>query len=225
MDLYQQPPVPPSDAPDEDDPASGNAAGRSFSEMLRGLADDPSRARIFVSDLLLLMQDRAFGALLFIFAMPNTIPTPPGTSAILGIPLVFLSAQMALGRAPWLPKLIAGRSMLRTDFAAMIGRTGPWIARAERMLKPRLSFLTSPLAERLIGCFCLILAIVLALPIPLGNMLPALGICLIAFGILEKDGLWILAGVVLGIVSLFLVAGVAYALLKSLIYLLVTVFS
>jgi hypothetical protein len=209
------------------DPPPGDDADQpptSFSGILKNLATDESRERISVADLLATMKDRAFGALLFIFAMPNTIPTPPGTSAILGIPLVFLSAQMALGRNPWLPKLIANRSMLRSDFAGMVDKASPWIARAERMLKPRWPACSSHTAERLLGCFCLVLAIVLALPIPLGNMLPALAICMIAFGILEKDGVWIAIGTLLGIVSLFLVAGVIYAIIKSLIFLMAQVF-
>ncbi|WP_137129307.1 exopolysaccharide biosynthesis protein [Rhizobium sp. FY34] len=195
-------------------------APTSFSSILKSLAGDETRERISVADLLATMQDRVFGALLFIFAMPNILPTPPGTSAVLGIPLVFLSAQMALGQSPWLPKLIANRSMLRTDFAGMIDKANPWIARAERMLRPRWPALSSQAAERILGCFCLVLALILALPIPLGNMLPALAICMIAFGILERDGLWIALGTALGVVSLFLVAGVIYAIVKSLIFLL-----
>ncbi|MFD1746311.1 exopolysaccharide biosynthesis protein [Rhizobium helianthi] len=205
-------------APEEERP-------QSFSHILRALADDVTQERIAVSDLLLAMKDRAFGALLFIFAMPNTIPTPPGTSAILGIPLVFLSLQMALGKKPWLPQLIAKRSMLRSDFAGMVGKIEPWIAKAERMLKPRLSALASPGMEKAIGIFCLILSIILALPIPLGNMLPAVALCIMAFGILEKDGLWVMLGIGLGIVSLFLVAGVIYAIFKAILFFAASIFT
>lgn len=197
----------------------------SFSHILKALAEDESRERISVADLLLAMKDRAFGALIFIFAIPNTIPTPPGTSAILGIPLVFLSLQMALGQKPWLPQVIARRSMLRTDFAGMVARIEPWIAKAERMLKPRLAPLSSPSMERVIGVFCLILSIILALPIPLGNMLPAVALCIMAFGILEKDGLWVILGAALGVVSLFLVAGVIYAIIKAMIFFAASIFT
>lgn len=220
-------PQDPSDPLEDEDmhQSEHGQAPASFSAILRTMADDETRERVSVADLLALMQDRAFGALIFIFAMPNTIPTPPGTSAILGIPLIFLSAQMALGKAPWLPKFIANRSMLRRDFSGMIDKASPWIARAERMLKPRWRALSSPGAERLIGCFGLILALVLALPIPLGNMLPAVALCMMAFGILEKDGVWIAGGATLGVVSLFLVAGVIYAIIKSAFFLLTTVFA
>lgn len=212
-----------SDVNDEQGPEPERP--NSFSHILRALADDASRERIAVSDLLLAMKDRAFGALIFIFAMPNTIPTPPGTSAILGIPLVFLSLQMALGKKPWLPQLIAKRSMLRSDFAGMVGKIEPWIAKAERMLQPRLSALSSPGMEKAIGVFCLILSMILALPIPLGNMLPAVALCIMAFGILEKDGLWVLLGIGLGIVSLFLVAGVIYAIFKAIVFFAASIFT
>jgi hypothetical protein len=217
---------PPHDAQDSSGADHGHGAEPpSFSTILKTMADDERRERVSVADLLSLMQDRAFGALMFIFAMPNTIPTPPGTSAILGIPLVFLAAQMALGKAPWLPKFIASRSMLRTDFVGMVDKASPWIVKAERMLKPRWRGLSSPGAERLIGCFGLILAVVLALPIPLGNMLPAVALCMMAFGILEKDGVWIAGGATLGVASLFLVAGVIYAIIKSAFFLIAAVFT
>lgn len=77
--------------------------GLALSQLLRTLADDATRDRIAVGDLLQALGDRAIGALLFIFAFPNILPVPPGTSAVLGAPLVFLAAQLAFGMRPWLP--------------------------------------------------------------------------------------------------------------------------
>src|SRR5690554_8128838 len=88
---------------------------RKLSGLLLDIVQDETRTRISVADLLAALQVRAFGALLLIFALPNVIPTPPGTSAILGLPLLFLTAQMMLGQAPWLPRFIADRSMARGD--------------------------------------------------------------------------------------------------------------
>jgi hypothetical protein len=195
-----------------------------LSQILDEISTDETRSRISVADLLTVMSGRAIGALLLLFALPNALPAPPGMSAILGLPLVYLSAQMMLGRLPWLPPFIANRSMSREDFAATISRATPIIARAEKLLKPRLSLVVRHGAERVIGALCLVLAIVLLLPIPLGNMLPAFAICLLALGVLERDGVWVLAGVAVGAGSLFLVAGVVYALFKAAIYLLVNAF-
>lgn len=158
-----------------------------------------------VADLLLALQDRALAALLLIFALPNVIRVPPGTSAVLGAPLVFLAAQLAFGMRPWLPNFIGRRSMPRQHFSAVITRAAPWLARAERLLRPRCSAMCRPPVEYGIGLVCLLLSLIVLLPIPLGNMLPALAICMMALGILELDGLWVLAGLFTAVVSVVLV--------------------
>jgi hypothetical protein len=194
-----------------------------LSTLLYTLANDDSRERITVGDLLAALGDRALAALLFVFAFPNVLPVPPGTSAVLGAPLVVLAAQLALGRPPWLPAFIARRSLARTDFAALVRRITPWLVRAERLLRPRLMTLTHPPVEYALGVVCLLLALLLTLPIPLGNMLPALAICLLALGILEHDGLWVLAGLATAVAAGVLVSGVVFAMVKGAIYFITNV--
>ncbi|MHB0953880.1 MAG: exopolysaccharide biosynthesis protein [Allorhizobium sp.] len=205
---------------DREEGHSSRKRGGRLSEILAGIAADATRERVSVADIFEAMGDRAFGALILIFALPNVIPTPPGTSALTGAPLVFLSAQLMLGQSPWLPNIIASRSMARQDFATIVGRVSPWLARGERMLRPRLGFLVYPPAEYLIGLVCLVLSAILVLPIPLGNMLPAIAICFFSFGILERDGACVLIGAVISALSVTVVAGVVYALIKGLIMLL-----
>jgi hypothetical protein len=162
---------------------------------------------------------------MLLFALPNVLPAPPGLSGVLGLPLLYLSVQLMLGRVPWLPGFIGDRAMPRDRFAQLVERLGPWLARAERLLRPRWSLLVSHGAERVLGAICLVLAAVLALPIPFGNMLPAFAICLIALGILERDGVWVAVGTAVGFGALLLVAGVVYALVKSAIFILVNAFA
>lgn len=200
------------------DPLQGQAAKATLLSMLQALAQDDSRERISIGDLLAALGDRALAALLFVFAVPNVLPVPPGTSTILGAPLVFLAAQLAFGLRPWLPRVIADRTMSRDDFAALVRRISPWLTRAERLLRPRAVVLVLPPMEYLVGLVCLLLAVVLVLPIPLGNMLPALAISLLALGILERDGLWILAGLAAAAVSAAVVSGVVFAMVKAAIY-------
>lgn len=200
--------------------AGQDEAATRLSDVLNGIANDDSRERIAIGDLLGVMQERAFGPLMLIFSLPNVLPTPPGTSTVLGAPLIFLTLQLALGRNPWLPKLIAERSIPRKEFAAFITRATPWLAKAERLLRPRLGVLAHPPAEYVVGVMCFVLALVLVLPIPLGNMLPALAICVMSLGILERDGVWTLAGMVIAFASLGVVSGVVWAFVKTGLYLL-----
>jgi hypothetical protein len=200
------------------EPTEAAAGKLPLSAMLHALAQDDSRSRISIADLLEALGDRALAALLFVFAVPNVLPVPPGTSTILGAPLVFLAAQLAFGRKPWLPALIARRTMTRSDFATLVRRIGPWLVRAERLLRPRAMGLALPPMEYLVGLLCLLLAVVLVLPVPLGNMLPALAISLLALGILERDGLWILAGLVAAMASAAVVSGVVFAMVKAAVF-------
>lgn len=201
--------------PDDTDPRTHK---NTLSAMLLALAEDQQRERVSVADLLASLGDRALAALLFVFAFPNVLPVPPGTSSLLGAPLVFLAAQMALDMKPWLPGVIAQRSMAQADYAALVRRIVPWLARAERLLRPRATALSSGAMESVVGVVCLLLSLVLVMPIPLGNMLPALAICLLALGILERDGLWVLLGLAAAAAAAALVSGVVYAMFKAALY-------
>jgi len=125
---------------------------------------------------------------------------------------------------PWLPPLIANRSMSRDDFAQTISRATPLLARAEKLLRPRLSFFVKDRAQNVIGAVCLLLAVVLMLPIPFGNMLPAVAISLISLGVLERDGAWVLGGFAVAAASMIVVAGVIYAMAKAAVFLLLNAF-
>jgi hypothetical protein len=193
-----------------EDDASPSDDHRLSATLLR-IAARPDRDRIFIRDLLAELDHRAIAAMLFIFAVPNTIPVPPGVSGVLGAPLIFLAAQLMLGRPPWLPRIIADRSFARPDFEKVVVKVGPWLAKAEKLMRPRLTFLAMPPMEYLIGAMALLLAIILFLPIPLGNMLPAIAICIFALGLIERDGIWILAGTVTTVASIIIVSGVIAA--------------
>jgi hypothetical protein len=201
----------------EQGPAGGSVP---LSVVLFRLANDNSRERISVGDLLATLGDRAIGALMFFFAAPNILPVPPGVSTLLGAPLLFLSAQLMLGMRPWLPGVVTRRSISREDLATLVRRIVPWLAKAEKLLKPRAPVLVRPPVEYFVGLVCLVLAAVLMLPIPLGNTLPALAISLLALGVLERDGVWIGIGLLASAVAGTVVWGVLWAMIKAAVYLL-----
>jgi len=198
-----------------------HSSKRRLSALFADIAADPQRERVSVGDLLDAFSNRAFGPLIFIFAVPNMLPvTAPGFTAVLGLPLVFLTFQLMIGKPhPWLPRLIAERSFSREDFGRVERRLAPWLQRIERMIRPRLLALTEPLGERLIGLLGLVLAVIIFLPIPLGNMLPAFALSLLSLGLLERDGLMILAATIFGAAGMVLVASVAYGLAQAAILL------
>lgn len=185
------------------------------SKLLRELLEQHQGDQICLSDLLRQMNDRAFGFLLLICALPEILPLPPvGFSAIVGIPLMLVSAQLALGRdRPWLPDWIANRPFSRAQVEKQAQRIFRQLEKLEHLLKPRWPFFTQPIVERLIGLLVLVLALVIALPIPFGNFLPAIAIITISLGMIEKDGRAIAVGCLsAGVILLVMASAIVLAL-------------
>ena len=190
---------------------------RRTSRLLRDFVTGHLEPRISLGVLRDALGDRGFGVLLFIFALPNLVPVNiPLLSAVLGLPLVLLAAQLTYGRhKPWFPRWLTERSFPREGFANVVLRSLPYLEGAERLLRPRLTVLLSWTGERLIGLAILILALVLFLPIPFANWLPACAIAIIGLAIVEKDGLAVLAGLAVGVASLAVAAAVVIGLVKA----------
>ena len=191
-----------------------------LSAILIAIAEAEDKERISVGDLLEALKRRALGALMFIFAVPTALPMPPGVSAVLGAPLLFLTLQLMFGMQPWLPKLITERSLSRVDFHRVVRTVAPWLARAEGVMRPRLTFLAHRPFVYLLGFASFAMAFILFLPIPLGNMLPSVAICIMALGLLERDGVWILLGLLVAVVSVVIVWGVFWAIIFGSLYVL-----
>ncbi len=166
-----------------------------------------STKKISVGDVSCALADRAFALLMLIFALPNLVPIPlPGISSILGLPLLFLSVQLMVGKSsPWFPVWLSQKSFKRHDMERAISYALPRMKKVENYLKPRLSFLLSTTSEKVIAFICVLMAILIVLPIPLGNWFPALTIFLFSLAILERDGLFVLLGIISAIASLIVI--------------------
>ena len=172
-----------------------------FSAILRLLAASP-RERIGVDELLDRFGDRSFGAAMLLLALPNMVPLPPGASTVFGLPLILIATQLALGRRTiWLPELVRRQTIPTTLFSKIVGATRPHLRRAERALRPRLQLILAPVGMRLLGLACVILAILIALPIPLANFLSGLAVSIFSLGLLRHDGLAVLIGWIAAAVS------------------------
>jgi hypothetical protein len=190
-----------------------------LSELLRHVSQKAG-ARISLGEIADAMADRSFGAFLVVFCLPNLIPLPPGATFILGLPLVVIAFQMAFSRLDtiWLPKRLHDYTFDNKGFAAVLDKFVPWMEKAERWIKPRFWPRNARLFERFIGIFSLLLAIIIFLPIPLGNMGPAYALALMGLGMTERDGILILAGALIGLAFSVVVAYVGYEILTLIPY-------
>lgn len=190
-----------------------------LSKVLQDLCDEHPDIPITMGQIVERFGRRAFGALLFFFAIPNALPLPPGSSSILGLPILLFAPQVLLGfRRPWLPRFFYERRVKPADLAKLFHPIIPRLQAVEKVSKPRLTFVFGPIGDRIIGAVCLLLGIVLIFPIPLGNLAPAICIGALGLGLFQRDGLIALAGYGVFIVSLGLLvvsAGVVIAFVRS----------
>lgn len=156
-----------------------------------------------IGEILDALDNRAFGLATLLFAIPSVIPMPPGVPTVVGIALLIVSIQMVLGREDlWLPSLLSKRSFSRKALVDGFLKIKPQLGLIERFARPRLLFLTGRLATVLIGIVILIMAIVLILPLPPGgNFPPALACAVLGMGLVERDGLIILLGLVVTVAA------------------------
>lgn len=136
---------------------------------------------------------RAFGMLLFVAILPAFIPVPVG-GAISGPLVMLIGFQLLFGRRrPWLPRFIARRGPHRRTLVRFDDRVSPWLARLERLVRPRAHpVLRHPFAVVLTGLLLVFLGLLLSLPIPLTNYLFGFLLLLFALAMLERDGMLML---------------------------------
>lgn len=184
-----------------------------FSQMLTDAVGQSSGEYITIAQLIAGIKTQALALLLIMFALPNILPSPPGTTTIFGAPLVLLTLQMAMGREVWLPRLVLDRAVPRAGLLSILSKAQPYFARVERLLRPRLLMLTTPTAQRGLGALMVVLSVAIMLPIPLANTGPSIAITLIAIGLIERDGAFILAGIAAAIGAAVLVVTIYWTLI------------
>jgi hypothetical protein len=197
--------LPPADA------TPAREAPPRLSEVFAALAAE-DRPRVAIGDVVEALGDRSFAPVMILLAVPNAIPFIPGSSTVLGLLLALVAIQLVIGmRRVRLPARLNRWSFDRDGFGRVVAKVTPWLARFERMARPRFWPESYRLAERLAGIVALALSLMIMLPIPFANGVPAIAICLLALGISERDGLWLGAGVAVGAIAAGIVAGLFLA--------------
>jgi len=188
-----------------DDPRQG------FIGLVAGLAEASGPDGLTLREIRDRLDDRAFGLMILILAIPCLVPALYGVPQIVGIPILLLAGQMLIGREePWLPEAALKRRVskamldLMADFA--VKRMG-WF---ERLSRPRLTLFTQGLAERAAAVFMILATLTIVLPMT--NTVPSVALALMSVGLIQRDGLFVAAGaaVATGWVTALLVVGIGF---------------
>lgn len=150
-------------------------------------------------------------AILFL-AIPALTPIPGPFGMFFGTALALISLQIVAGsRRVWLPAIIRNRKVSSAAFELVVRHSIPMIARVEKVVRPgRLEVLTGPAVQTLLGIPVFLLAVVIALPIPFGNILPVFSLVVLAAALMERDGLVTLIGLLLASATIVMTAALLY---------------
>lgn len=165
-----------------DDPARG------FIATTRVLADAAGQDGLTIGEIVDQLDERAFGLLILLFALPCLVPGLPGAQ-IIAIPIFLLGLQLLIGRTePWLPGWFLRMRVKKAWLEGVAGFCDKRLHWTERVARPRLRLLAAGPAERVLGLVVALAAMTIMLPIT--NTIPSAAITAIALGLIQRDGLF-----------------------------------
>jgi len=197
------------------------------SEILEKVGQKQKGGKTKISELMEDFHENGILLAMIFFSLPVAIPLPypPGFTTVMGIPLMILSIQMLLGnKKVSLPQKINDYELKNSTLRAISDKVVPRLVSVEKYVKPRFSFAKSVYCEQFIGFISLLAAFSVALPIPLTNAIPALGIAVMALGLLNRDGLVIIVGFFITVIGLLVAIGAVLASWVAIKYIFHSIF-
>jgi len=189
-----------------------------LSATLQSVLTVRTGCHITVDELMSRIAERGFGMLLVLLALPTTIPVlPPGSAATIGLIYTFIGFQMLLGRKyPWLPQRIRDYRLSENVTRKLRERGVSFFKNLERFSRTRWQFMETALMLRLVALTIILMGFILFTPLPFMNTIPALAVMILGTGLLNRDGLFLLIGLVLSFSLIGLIYFGLAALLQGL---------
>lgn len=146
------------------------------------------------------LDERAFGLLLLLLALPCTPPFVYLLPQIVSVPMLALAAQMAAGRqSPWFPQALRSRRLNLSEFSRVLDFCEKYVRWLERLARPRLPAVTGRNGARIAGALMIVPSLSILAPFPGTNTVPGIGIAVTALGLIQRDGLLVILGLAIGL--------------------------
>jgi hypothetical protein len=146
-------------------------------------------------------QGRGYTLLLILLVLPFCTPiTLQGLSTPFGLVVAVIGFRLALRAKPWLPARLLATELPPTFFPRFLMATRRLVRGLEVFLRPRWVFLLDTgVLHHAYGAMIMVCGLLLLMPVPLpfSNGLPALTVVLLSAAMLERDGYFVLAGLLL----------------------------
>ena len=186
-----------------------------MSEEIAALLAALPQHRVTLREVLATFKGRAYTLLLLILALPFCQPLPlPGLSTLFGTIIALVGLRLSLKLEPRIPAAMLEKPIPTRLLVVTLTATMRIVRMLEIVLRPRWSFLVEwTLLHRLHGAMICVsgLFLLLPLPVPLSNVLPAFAIFLLAAAMLERDGLVGLLGFIVFGITVVVFGGIFLA--------------
>lgn len=167
--------------------------GQHLAQLLRRLADDGAGDGLTVAEIRDRLDERAYGLLVLILAIPCLVPGLYGVPQVVGIAIIILAFQLFCGREePWLPRWFLKLRAKASWLEGMADFTEKRLGWLERLSRPRLTLFSVGPGERFAAVFMILATLTIVLPMT--NTIPSVALSLLAVGLIQRDGLFVLAG-------------------------------
>ena len=136
-------------------------------------------------------------SLLVLLAAPCLLPIP-GVGVLLSLGLALLGLALWLAPHHGLPPRLARLHLPREGATRSLALLAHFYERINHVTRPRMTALAGPSARWWLGPMTVVMAVLIFLPIPFGNLLPAVSLMLAGVALAAKDGLLMLASLTAG---------------------------
>lgn len=193
-----------------------------FRRAARSLADENSVApdqqgRVSLGELLQLHGQQSLAVLLLVSSLCSMLPVA-GIGSVLSLLMLVLAQRWRRQEYEiQLPdKLVQLRLTARWSQRSLQALT--WLyATASRLLRERLTVLCEPRFAGFWGLWIAVMAIIIFLPIPLGNLVCGSSLVLLSLGWMFRDGLALLLSAAVGTGGIGLTMGVGWVAVRALL--------
>lgn len=175
---------------------------------LKSIADSGDEKLTF-SRLIEAMGPGAHRLLILMLTLLNMIPGPPGFGGVIAWTTFAVAFAMVLGRPVRLPSILGKRKLPVAPLLKASKQVVKVTGMIARFSRPRMRFLTGAMATVPYGIFAMVISVAMTIPIPFTNAVPNVGLCVLAFSMLNRDG----AGAIIGTMICLVGLGVEIALI------------
>ncbi|HET9642196.1 MAG TPA: exopolysaccharide biosynthesis protein [Burkholderiaceae bacterium] len=167
-----------------------------IAERLKRAAEHLHADRVPLKHLAEAHGTKAQATLLVLLALPAMLPVS-GISLLLAVGIAGLAVAMWNGREDaCMPHAVATLELPGDRARRVLRLLAACYDWASRVCRSRWTRLTDGIAARRLSAVVGLMAVLIVLPIPFGNVLPALALVLFGLGLAFRDGMAVVAGMV-----------------------------